>query len=80
MTDLVPVLLEESTERWSEFRLSDGVTLLIKCAPGRIQRVEGQFNDMGEPIYQIAGWQISTQIKECPELLRAHNQTQGVGN
>jgi hypothetical protein len=45
----------ESHEMVSEFILSDGTVLLGKPSIRSIHRVDGQFDDLGKPIYAISG-------------------------
>lgn len=45
----IDVLL--SKEQWSEYQLADGKVLLLKTVLTGVQRVEGQTNPDGSPIY-----------------------------
>jgi len=44
----------ESTERWSEYKLSDGSTVRVKQVLTQISRVEGEHDATGNPVYMIA--------------------------
>ena len=47
----VEVQVEESTERWSEFKLQDGTILRIKTTIISAIRVDGQYDSQGNPMY-----------------------------
>jgi hypothetical protein len=51
MVDGTEVPVEESTERWSEFKLEDGTIFRIKLAVISAVRMEGQFDPNGNPMY-----------------------------
>lgn len=44
---------EAVEESWNEYELEDGTTLKVKLGLNGVYRLEGQFNDMGEPVYVI---------------------------
>lgn len=44
----------ESTERWSEYKLSDGSTVRVKQVLTQISRIEGERDPTGNPVYMIA--------------------------
>jgi hypothetical protein len=50
--DAVDVPIEESTERWSEFKLEDGTTIRMKLNVLAIMRIDGQYDQAGTPMYQ----------------------------
>jgi hypothetical protein len=41
-----------SKEQWNEYQLSDGKILLLKTVLVDIQKIEGETNPDGTPIYQ----------------------------
>ncbi len=47
----VDVLL--SKEQWNEYQLADGKVLLLKTVLVGVQRIEGNTNPDGTPIYQF---------------------------
>lgn len=47
----VTVFVAESTERWSEFRLDDGTVVRGKLTVASAVRVDGQFDQQGNPLY-----------------------------
>lgn len=47
----VDVPITESTERWSEFKLEDGTIFRAKMNVLSVARVDGQFDQVGNPLY-----------------------------
>lgn len=64
-----PVEIEETTERWSEIRLKDGAVLRIKPIIVGADRVEGQFDPEGNPLYRLKSSVIMV-VQSAPESLR----------
>lgn len=71
----VPVM--ESTERWTEIKLEDGSVLRVKPLVIGAIRVEGKFDNDGNPVYSLKMNQIVT-VASAPEHLKksAHQSTQ----
>jgi hypothetical protein len=63
----VPV--EESNERWSEFKLEDGTVLKAKVTVVSAVRLDGQFDPQGNPLY-VMNLSPVMAIVEAPERLR----------
>ena len=63
----VPV--EESNERWSEFKLEDGTTFRVKVTVVSAVRVEGQFDPQGNPTYVMNMTPVIALVN-APERLR----------
>lgn len=53
MADGYEVGVEESTEKWSEYTLSDGTVLRGKITLISAVRIEGQFDPQGNPMYAM---------------------------
>lgn len=57
LTDLqgigIPIDIEESRERWSEYQLRDGTTLKLKPVVIEVRRLDGQVDAEGNPVYVI---------------------------
>jgi len=53
LTDGTDVPIEESTERWSEFKLEDGTIIRIKQTIASAIRVDGQYDQEGNPVYVL---------------------------
>ncbi len=51
--DAIEVEVLLSKEQWNEYQLTDSKVLLLKTVLVGIQRIEGQTNPDGTPIYQF---------------------------
>ena len=69
LVDAIEVAVTESTERWTEVRLEDGSLLRIKPVLLSAVRVENQFDQDGNPIYQVKVNQVMT-VTDVAEHLR----------
>jgi hypothetical protein len=69
MTDGFDVPVEESNERWSEFKLEDGTLLKAKMTIINIIRVPGAFDPTGNPTYVINATPTFAVV-EVPDNLR----------
>jgi hypothetical protein len=49
----VEVQVDESTERWSEFTFHDGTVMRAKLTIVSAVRVDGHFDQQGNPLYTI---------------------------
>ena len=58
--DAVDVAITESTERWTEIHLDDGTVIRIKPVILAVQRIEGHYDQEGNPLYQVKANQIMT--------------------
>lgn len=67
--NLTPVTVEESTERWSDVRLADGVILRIKPVIVGADRIEGEYDPEGNPTYRLKSSVIMV-IEKAPEELK----------
>ena len=65
----VDVPIKESNERWSEIILTDGTTLRIKPNVMTVTRVDGHYDNEGNPMYALMSNQIMT-IADVPAHLR----------
>lgn len=63
----VPVL--ESTERWTEVKLEDGSVLRIKPTVVSAIRVQGQYDQEGNPMYALKATN-AMMVAEAPEHLK----------
>jgi hypothetical protein len=70
--DASEVTLEESVERWSELKLSDGSVLRIKPAVLSVLRVDGQYDQSGNPLYVLQAGNTMT-VASAPDNLRQPN-------
>jgi len=47
------ISIDESLERWSEIKLSDGTILRVKQTVVQIIRIDGEFDQEGNPSYVV---------------------------
>lgn len=64
----VSVDVEESNERFSEVRLTDGTRIRIKPVITEAIRVEGQWDTEGNPVYVIKSANVMTVSEVRDEL------------
>ena len=67
--DAVEVSVAESTERWTEVQLEDGSVVRLKPVVVGAIRVEGQYDQDGNPVYSLKVNQIMV-VASAPEHLR----------
>jgi hypothetical protein len=67
--EAIEVQVDESTERWSEFQLQDGTVIRVKATILSAARMEGQYDQLGNPMYQINVAPVIT-IVNVPDRLR----------
>lgn len=63
------VQIAESNEKWSEFTLEDGTVLQIKTSLVSAIRVDGEFDQEGNPSYALK-MQPMIAVVNVPEGLR----------
>lgn len=68
MVDGEEVEFEPLTERWNEYRLSDGTLLKMKLVVTRIIRID-KYNEQGEPIYLVNSNNVLT-ASVPPQLMK----------
>lgn len=64
------VSIAESTERWTELTLEDGAILRVKPMIVGAIRVEGQWDQDGNPIYALKGGPAVSTIASVPDHLK----------
>jgi hypothetical protein len=65
----VDVAIRDSHERWSEVELADGTTLRIKPNVVAVTRIDGQYDNDGNPTYALQSNQMMTVVN-VPAHLR----------
>jgi hypothetical protein len=65
----VDVPIHEAHERWSEFELADGSVLRVKPNVLYITRIDGQYDQEGNPMYALTAQQTMTVVS-APAHLR----------
>ena len=71
--DATIVGVDESTERFSEVKLEDGTILKVKVTAIEAFRLDGQWDDAGNPMYSLKSQTIVT-VSESPEKLKRKGQ------
>ena len=56
-------------ENWNEYHLTDGTTLKLKTTVIEILRLDGEYNDDGDPIYYTKNTNMVT-TPNIPDQLR----------
>jgi hypothetical protein len=67
--EAIEVQVDESTERWSEFQLQDGTVIRVKATILSAARMDGQYDQLGNPLYQVNVAPVIT-IVNVPDRLR----------
>ncbi len=73
MVEAFEVPTSESNERWSEYTLEDGTIIRAKLNVVSFMRLEGQFDQDGNPLYGMKGAPIHV-IESCPDSLKQKRQ------
>lgn len=60
MLEGVDIPIKEATERWSDVTLGDGSILRIKPNVLSVTRVDGKYDNEGNPLYVLQSNQIMT--------------------
>jgi hypothetical protein len=71
--DGVEVAVDEALEKWSEVRLTDGSVIRVKLTVASAVRIEGRWDQDGNPLYIIRGAQTMV-VSSSPEALRRKTQ------
>jgi hypothetical protein len=53
---------DAKAENWQQYQLDDGSVLKIKLVLLDVIKLDGEFNDNGDPVYQFAAQQIVTVV------------------
>lgn len=67
--DAVEISVDDSSEKWSEYKLSDGSRIRVKQVLMEVSRVDGQFDQEGNPLYVIKAQPVMA-ILEVPDKLK----------
>ena len=63
------VSIEGSYERYSDIELADGSVIRIKANPTRVIRVQGHWDNDGNPLY-VVSHQAILLVKSAPDSLK----------
>ena len=66
----------ESTERFSKVRLEDGTTIRTKMSVFDAVRIDGRWDNEGNPIYVVKSQNVVTVV-ESPERLKRTESPEG---
>ena len=69
IVDGVELDVDVSSERWSEYTLSDGTVLRLKQVLVSVIRAEGQYDNDGNPTYVVKASPVLSLV-EVPEKLK----------
>ena len=68
----VQIQVLESVERWSEIKLEDGTVLRIKPVVMSVTRIDGRYDNEGNPMYAVQAGQA--MVANAPDHLRQSAQ------
>lgn len=68
MVDATEVSFQAGGEHWNEYLLDDGSVIKLKTVTTEIVRVDGQYDQDGNPLYVVRSTNIVTV--SAPEKLR----------
>jgi hypothetical protein len=66
--DVEIIEFEADKEQWSTYLLHDGSSLKVKAVVTEVARIEGMYDQKGDPVYMIQASQI--MHVNAPESLR----------
>lgn len=55
-----PVDVNQSGERWNEYFLEDGTVLKMKLVLKKVFKVEGEFDEEGNPVYVMQSTNVTS--------------------
>lgn len=67
-----PVDVNQSGEKWNEYLLEDGTVLKMKLVLKKVFRVDGEFDEEGNPVYVMQSTNVTSisapgELKKKPE-------------
>lgn len=68
------VMASESTDRWSEVTMEDGTVMRIKPNVLSAVRIDGQYDQDGNPIYAVKAAHVISIISVPPHLKKGYQQ------
>ncbi len=73
LKDVELVEVQQSTEQWSQYLLSDGSVVRLKIVVTEVWRVIGEFDNDGNPLYMVKSSNI--MAVNAPENIRRPEST-----
>lgn len=67
--DGVEVSVDESSEKWSEYKLEDGSVVRLKQVVLQIIRPDGQYDPEGNPLYTVKAQPVLSVV-HVPDRLK----------
>ncbi len=58
-TEVTEVGFRTAGEHWNEYLLDDGTVIRVKLIATEILRVDGQYDQRGEPVYVVASTNVT---------------------
>lgn len=55
-----PIDVNQSSERWNEYFLEDGTVLKMKLVLKKVFRVDGEFDEEGNPVYVMQSTNVTS--------------------
>ena len=55
-----PVDINQTHERWNEYLLEDGTVLKMKLVLKKVFKVEGEFDEEGNPVYVMQSTNVTS--------------------
>jgi len=71
--DAIDVPIKQTIERWTEIELEDGTKLRVKPLVISVARVEGHYDQDGNPMYAVKGGQ-TLAVLSVPDNLKQRVQ------
>lgn len=65
----IDVPVDESNERWSEYKLKDGSVVRCKMAVVSVVRLDGQYDENDLPLYAVKSIQVAATVS-APDSLK----------
>ena len=66
--DATEIEFQTRKEDWNEYQLMDGTVIKMKLVVSEIFRIDGMYDDVGNPVYQIKSTNVATV--KSPDNLR----------
>jgi hypothetical protein len=69
MVDGVEISVEESSEKWSEYKLEDGTTIRLKQVVMEVIRTTSEYDPEGNPMYVVKAQPVLSMV-DIPDKLK----------
>jgi hypothetical protein len=58
--EALPVDVNQSNEHWNQYMLDDGTVIKMKLVATKVMRVDGKYDNEGNPLYVIQSTNITS--------------------